>query len=177
MKLARLTAAACAALVAVAGCGADDSAPTQAPTPPPTTLSDKVARSGGPASRGGERTSLGSGLTITVSEAKSFVPTNSASPPAVRAVGFDMAVENDGPAPYKPTLLSLSATANGTATQQVIDSTQGYTGVVGGPEVKPGETLRFSVAFAVPQEKTWVHIGAAPEPGAGSAVTVFSETA
>ncbi|MCG8920050.1 hypothetical protein L6E12_30195 [Actinokineospora sp. PR83] len=176
MKLARLTAAACAALMAVAGCGANDSA-TQTSTSPPTTLSDKVARSGGPASRGGDRTSLGAGLTITVSEAKSFVPTNSASPPAVRAVGFDMAVENDGPAPYKPTLLSLSATANGSATQQVIDSTQGYTGVVGGAEVKPGETLRFSVAFAVPQEKTWVRIGAAPEPGAGSAVTVFSETA
>ena len=176
MKLARLTAAACAVLVVAAGCAADDSTDTSATSQAPT-LSDKVARSGGPASRGGDRTSLGSGLTITVSSAKSFVPTTSASPSAVRAVGFEISVENDGQEPYRPTRLSLAATANGTPTQQVIDSTQGYTGVVGGPEVKPGDTLRFAVAFAVPVEKTWVHIGALTDPDTGASVTVFSETA
>ncbi|OLR89487.1 hypothetical protein [Actinokineospora bangkokensis] len=175
MKLARLTAACASVLVVVAGCAGAEQ--TAAVAPPPTTLSEKALRSGGPSVRGGERTPLGQGLVLTVSAPKSFTPTGSASPPgAARAVGFDMTVENDGQTSYKPALLALEARSDGRATQQVIDTTAGYTGVAGGGELRPGESAHFSVAFAVPQGKAWVHIDARPDPSSSPAVTVFSET-
>ncbi|WP_424184676.1 hypothetical protein ACOBQX_22635 [Actinokineospora sp. G85] len=176
MKLARVVLTSCACVALVAGCsGAPESS---GPSTPSTTatVSEKIARSGGPASRGGERTSLGSGLAITVSTPKSFVPTATASPTASRAVGLEVVVENEGTSAYKPAQLRLLAKVNGESTQQVIDSTQGYSGLGNTGDVQPGDSVRFSVAFAVPADKTWIDVAATPKPDA-AAVSVFRATA
>lgn len=169
MQTVRLVAAACALVAALAGCGAAESS---TPAPDPLGVSDeRAARPGAPA--GGELTALGAGLSIAVSAPKSFVPTPSASPAAARAVGFEMTVRNDGAGPYRPTLLALSAHVGAAKAPQVVDSTQGYSGLVGTAEIAPGQSLRFSVAFAVPAEKTGVRVVAKPDPAATDGVTVF----
>ncbi|GGS43157.1 MULTISPECIES: hypothetical protein [Actinokineospora] len=170
MQTARRAAAACALLAALAGCGA-----AQSSTPPPEQLAPSVERAEPPGSttQGGALTALGRGLSIAVSAPKSFVPTSSASPAAARAVGFEMTVRNDGDTPYRPTLLALTAHVDSQAVKQVVDSTQGYSGLVGTEEIAPGQSMRFSVAFAVPPEKADVRVVAKPDPAAAVAVTVF----
>ncbi|WP_156755721.1 hypothetical protein [Actinokineospora pegani] len=176
MKLAHVVLTSCACVALVAGCGGAQESAAPSTTSTPLTVTEKIARSGGPASRGGERTSLGSGLAITVSTPKSFVPTATASPIAPRAVGLEVVVENEGTSAYKPAQLRLLAKVNGESTQQVIDSTQGYSGLGSTGDVEPGDSVRFSVAFAVPEDKTWIVIAATPKPDA-EAVSVFSTTA
>jgi hypothetical protein len=81
----------------------------------------------------------------------SFTPTDTAYPRAKRAVAIDMEIDNDGSIAFRPAQLSFMATVDGKPAEQVIDSTQGYTGVSGATEeVAPGQTLRFTVAFGVP---------------------------
>ncbi|MGQ0838002.1 hypothetical protein [Actinokineospora sp.] len=171
-----LTALACALLVSLAGCGGGPaySAPVERPT---TGSVAEKARSGGTLSRSGERKVLGNGLSIAISAPKSFVPTASAYPDAPRALGFEITVENDGATAYRPTGLSLAASANGVVAQQVIDSTQGYAGLVGAADVPPGQSVRFSIAFAMPADKATVQISAQPDPAARNLVTVFDGTA
>ncbi|GLZ41048.1 hypothetical protein [Actinokineospora sp. NBRC 105648] len=172
MKTVGLAGALCALLVVLTGCGGGPAYTASADQPAPSTASEELAQSGVPP-RSGERRPLGNGLTITLSAPKSFVPADSAYPEAVRAIGFEMTVVNNGTSAYRPTLLSLSAMANGAKTQQVIDSTQGYSGVVGAADVPPGRSTRFSVAFAVPEEKAEVQVSAQPDPAGATMVTVF----
>ncbi|SDD72908.1 hypothetical protein [Actinokineospora iranica] len=170
-------AAATSALVVVLTTSACGGGPATAQAGASTTTGEKIARSAGPLSRATDRTDLGNGISIVISAPKSFVPTASASPVVPRGVGFDMTLENNGTTPYRPTLLSLSASANGTSIQQVVDSTQGYSGVLGQDEILPGRSARFSVAFAVPAEKAAVRVDAQPDPGHGATVTVFDGVA
>lgn len=171
MQTARRALAACALLAVLAGCGATVTSPQ-----PPVALGSVEERAArpGPQAPAGELTALGDGLSIAVSAPQSFVPTPSASPSAARAVGFEMTVRNEGSDPYRPTLLSLTAHIGAERTQQIVDSTQGYSGVVGTEEIAPGKSLRFSVAFAVPQEKSSVRVLAKLDPAATASVTVFS---
>ncbi|MFC5288993.1 hypothetical protein ACFPM7_18220 [Actinokineospora guangxiensis] len=170
MQTVRRALAACAALAVLAGCGA---AEPDAPARAPLGASDERAALPGAAPAGGELTALGDGLTIAVSAPQSFVPTSSASPAVARAVGFEMTVRNEGAAPYRPTLLALTAHVGADKAQQVVDSTQGYGGLVGAEEISPGQSLRFSIAFAAPAQKTGVRVVAKPDPAATAAVTVF----
>ncbi len=170
-----LAAASCALLVVLTGCGGGPAYSATAQHSSPTA--GEKARAAGPVSRSGDRRELGDGLTIAVSAPKSFVPTASTGSGTPRALGFEMTVENNGTGSYRPTLLSLSAEVNGVVSRQVIDSTQGYTGVVGAADVPPGRSVRFSVAFAVPAEKAAVLVSAQPDPATPTTVTVFSAMA
>ncbi|WP_051385393.1 hypothetical protein [Actinokineospora inagensis] len=166
MKTVGLAAAACALLAVVTGCGSGPSA-----TATPAAGGD-LARAN-TSLRGGEARPLGKGLTLTASAPKPFVPTSGAFPVVSRAVGFEMTVQNDGTAPYAPTLLSLTASTDDGGTKQVIDSAQGYTGVISDDSVQPGRTVHFQVAFAVPTAKTELVITAQPDPAGTEAVIVF----
>ncbi|MGX7827234.1 hypothetical protein ACTG9Q_19310 [Actinokineospora sp. 24-640] len=163
-------AAACVLLAVLAGCGAAESS---TPTSQPLTSAPERAARPGTIAPGGELTALGGGLSIAVSPPTSFVPTTSATPAAARAVGFEMTVRNDGTGPYQPTLLALRASVEARETRQVVDSTQGYSGLVGAEEIAPGQSVRFSVAFAVPERKADIRVQAKPDPAASVAVTVF----
>ncbi|MDQ3576860.1 MAG: hypothetical protein M3443_04505 [Actinomycetota bacterium] len=169
MKTVAMTAAACALLAALTSCGSP--AASEPVSASAGGLSDS-RRSGGLATRGDDRIALADGLFLTISAPKTFVPSDSAEPRARRAVGFEMTLDNDSATNYQPTLLSLTVVADGVEAQRVVDSTQGYTGVVGAAELAPGDGVRFSVAFGVPQE-TSIRLTAQPYRKTTPAVTVY----
>lgn len=175
MPLVRLAVAACVLLVLTA-CGAPqatDDVRQALSTPLPTAAAAERAELG----NDGVIRPLGEGVTLSVSAPTSFTPTDTAYPRAARAVAFELVIDNASDTVYRPAQLSFVATADGVATDQVIDSTQGYTGVVGAiEEVQPGETLRFAVAFGVGKRPCVVRVAVRPESSAQSAIPIFDGT-
>ena len=177
MPVVRLAVAACVLLVLTA-CGAghaadnDGSIGQSLHTPDPTAAAERSDLASGELVR-----SLEEGITLTVSAPTSFTPTETAYPRAARAVAFDLVIVNGSDTVYRPAQLSFVATADGVATDQVIDSTQGYTGVVGAiDEVLPKKKLRFAVAFGVPNSPCTVRVAVRPASSAASAIPIFDGT-
>ncbi len=175
MPVVRLAVAACLLLLTACGAGhaADDGTARQslgAPAP-------SVAAGRSDLSSGERVKSLGEGITLSVSEPTSFTPTATAYPRAERAVAFDVVIDNGSDTVYRPAQLSFVATADGVAADQVIDSTQGYTGVVGAvEEVPPDKTLRFAIAFEVPAKPCTVRVAVRAASSAASAIPIFDGT-
>ncbi|MGB3443679.1 MAG: hypothetical protein WBA97_33505 [Actinophytocola sp.] len=175
MPVVRLAVAACVLLVLTA-CGAghaadndSDSVRQSLRTPAPTAAAERSDLASGGLVR-----SLGEGITLAVSAPTSFTPTDTAYPRAARAVAFELVIDNRSDTVYRPAQLSFVATADGVATDQVIDSTQGYTGVVGAiDEVRPSENLRVAVAFGVPSAPCTVRVAVRPASSATSAIPIF----
>jgi hypothetical protein len=116
-------------------------------------------------------------VTLTIDPPQSFTPTDTAYPRAVRAVAFEMLIDNKSDTIYRPAQLSFVATADGVAAAQVIDSTQGYTGVVGAiDEVLPHQTLRFAIAFGVPEQPCVVRVAVRPASSSANAIPIFDGT-
>jgi hypothetical protein len=91
-------------------------------------------------------------------------------------VAFELVLHNNSDTVYRAAQLSFVATADGAQADQVIDSTQGYTGVVGTvDEVLPSQTLRFAVAFGVPDQPCVVRV-AVRESSAASSIPIFDGT-
>lgn len=87
---------------------------------------------------------------MSVSTPKPFQPSNSAYPRSDRAAAFEITVRNDGPQPYRLSGLGVSATVGGDAAKQLVDPTQGYSGIVdAGKDVPSGRDTRFTLAFAI----------------------------
>ena len=175
MLVVRLAVAACVLLVLTA-CGAgrgSESISQSLGTPSPTAAAE---RSDYLATDGITR-SLGDGVTLSVSAPTSFTPTDTAYPRAARAVAFELVIDNRSGTVYRPAQLSFVATVDGVATDQVIDSTQGYTGVVGAiDQVFPNDSLRFAVAFGVPPGPSVVRVAVRPASSAASAIPIFDGT-
>ncbi len=92
-------------------------------------------------------------------------------------MAFELVIDNRSGTVYRPAQLSFVATADGETTDQVIDSTQGYTGVVGAiDQVLPNDTLRFAVAFGVPDRPCVVRVAVRPASSATSAIPIFDGT-
>lgn len=175
MPVVRLAVAACVLLVLTA-CGAGVSTEDlqqSMHTPSPTVAaprSDYMARDG-------MRMELADEITLSVAAPTSFTPTDTAYPPAARAVAFELVIDNQSDTVYRPAQLQFVATADGSGADQIIDSTQGYTGVVGAiDEVLPRQTLRFAIAFGVPDRPCVVRVAVRPESSAVSAVPIFDGT-
>jgi hypothetical protein len=172
----RLAVAACVLLVLTAcgaGRGSDEAISQSLRTPSPTAAaerSDYLAKDG-------ITRSLGDDITLAVSAPTSFTPTDTAYPRAARAVAFELVIDNKSDTVYRPAQLSFVATVDGEATDQVIDSTQGYTGVVGAiDQVFPKDTLRFAVAFGVPDRPCVVRVAVRPASSAAHAIPIFDGT-
>ncbi len=176
MPVVRLAVAACLLLLTACGAGhaADDPTARQSVGAPDPT----VAAERSDLSSSGERvTSLGEGVTLSVSEPTSFTPTATAYPRAERAVAFDLVIDNGSDTVYRPAQLSFVATADGVTVDQVIDSTQGYPGVVGAiEEVRPDKSLRFAIAFEVPAKPCTVRVAVRAASSAASAIPIFDGT-
>ncbi|HVD87759.1 MAG TPA: hypothetical protein VNB91_02540 [Jatrophihabitantaceae bacterium] len=126
----------------------------------------------------GERHELADGLVVTVSSPRSFVPTEGSTPQAQRAVAFDLTLDNDGTASYRAARLGVAAWVDGAKTAQLVDTTQGYSGTVDpASEVRPGGTLRLSVAFAVGAKREPLRVTVQPAVGESTPVTVFDAVA
>lgn len=92
-------------------------------------------------------------------------------------MAFELVIDNRSDTVYRPAQLSFVATADGLPADQVIDSTQGYSGVTGtNNEVLPSQTLRFSIAFGVPEQPCAVRVAVRPEAAAISAIPIFDGT-
>ena len=172
MLIARLAVGACALLV-LAGCGtghSTESVPTK-PTSTPTAAAERSDYR----SSDGMRKSLGDGVVLTVSAPKSFTPTDTAYPRVPRAVAFEMVVDNGSAIAFRPAQLTFVAIVEGRQAEQVIDSTQGYIGVSGTTdEVPPDESLRFAVAFAVPEHPCAVEVSVRPDGVESTAIGLFA---
>lgn len=175
MLVVRLAVAACVLLVLTA-CGAGqgtNEAKQSLRTPSPTAAAERSDH----LAKGSVVKSLDDDITLTVSAPRSFTPTDTAYPKAARAVAFELLIDNRSDTVYRPAQLSFVATVDGAATDQVIDSTQGYTGVVGAIEqVLPSQTLRFAVAFGVPDRPCAVRVAVRPESTSVSTIPIFDGT-
>lgn len=166
-----------AALVGLAACGA--------PTPPGTTALNDI---GGPALHGeptpaqrivdfGGQYRFDDGITISVSTPKSFRPSAAAYPRSGRAVAFEISIANDGSQPYRLSGLWVSATVGGSATKQVVDPTQGYSGIVdAGKDLASGRDVRVTLAFAVAEQPAEMLLSLRPTANS-SVIAVYTGSA
>ncbi|RZS34090.1 hypothetical protein EV193_110240 [Herbihabitans rhizosphaerae] len=162
-----LAIVACALLPVLASC--DSGSPQAAAQPQPT-----VTAASAPA-RFGDRRELDR-LIISMSTPRSFVPSETAYPRKPRALAFEMTIENHRNTPYRPSQLLVSATGDARPLEQVIDTAQGYTGVVSaGEAIPPGQSVRVTLAFAVPEGKVTVRISVQPDVPAGGVPAVFAD--
>jgi hypothetical protein len=172
----RLAAAGCGLLL-LAGCGAG-AVPDATPQLQPLSARSSSASTGAaePSGRADDQRVRVNGLAIAISAPKPFTPTHSAYPRTPRAVAFEMIIDNEGEAAYQPSQLAVTMMCNGAAAQQVIDSTQGYTGLVTTEEVRPGQSVRFALAFAVPPQRTEVRLMVQPSATDGGRITLYTGT-
>lgn len=139
-----------AALVGLAACGA--------PSPPGVARNDagNPAIQGAPAQPAEQMLAFGAqyrfadGITVSVSTPKAFQPSSSAYPQSARAAAFEITIRNDGAQPYQLSGLAVSATLDGDTAKQLVDPTQGYSGIVDADkDVPPGRDASFTLAFAI----------------------------
>ncbi|WP_236794888.1 hypothetical protein [Amycolatopsis sp. GM8] len=170
-----------AALIGLAACGA--------PVPSGTAARDDLGNSvGSPALQAapapaqqivdfGGQYRFDDGLTITVSTPKSFRPSTNAYPHSDRAVAFEIAIANGGSQPYRLSGLSVSATVGGSSAKQVVDPTQGYSGIVdAGKDLPTGRDVRVTVAFAVAEQPAEMRMSLRPT-ATSSVVAVYCGSA
>ncbi|MET8849362.1 hypothetical protein [Amycolatopsis sp. NPDC004625] len=113
-----------------------------------------------------------SGLTISVGSPTSFRPSPSAYPQSPRGAAFDVELTNEGSTTYKLSGLAVTATAAGAPVKQVVDTTQGFTGITdAGKDVLPGRSVHLTLAFAVPQEPAQLRLQLRPSATETTAVT------
>jgi hypothetical protein len=143
------------------GAGADDTMPDDPDDPMPDD--DAV------------RAPLGKGVELTATAPTTFTPTDTAYPKASRAIALDLELDNGGTIAFRPTQLAFEATVDGKPAAQVIDSTQGYNGISSAAdELAPDQTLRFSVAFAVPEKSCSVRVWVRPDSAAPEQIELYT---
>lgn len=150
MRTVGLAAAACALLALASGCGADVMNSANATEVNRVAPPAAAAAADQPA-RFGDRRDAGDSLFVTVSAPKTFVPGDTAYPRAPRAAAFEIALDNQGSRMYRPSQLVVKvATADGKQVVPLVDTAQGYTGVIGSEPLQPTRSTRLTLAFALP---------------------------
>ncbi|MDT7728322.1 MAG: hypothetical protein QOI21_4898 [Actinomycetota bacterium] len=148
----RLVFALCALLAAVA-CGVQVQASSAPAALGPVPEVQEAVKTPPDMLKFGVGHTFADGVAITVSVPKSFQPSPTAYPASARAAAFEIEVLNSGPEPYRLSGFTVAATVGGTQAIQVVDSTQGFTGVIdAGKDVAPGVSVRMNLAFAVPPQ-------------------------
>ena len=113
-----------------------------------------------------------SGLTVSVGSPQSFKPSSSAYPQSPRGAAFDVQLTNAGATTYKLSGLTVTATTEGAAVKQVVDTTQGFTGITdAGKDVLPGRSVHVTLAFAVLQDQTQLRLRIRPSTTEEAVVT------
>ncbi|MEU3273203.1 hypothetical protein ABZ639_20395 [Saccharomonospora sp. NPDC006951] len=164
------------ALLALTACGApsadDDPAGSTAgiTTTGPSSAAPMTAAPAAPASiEFGSDHRFPSGLVVSVSEPKLFRPSDSAYPRSERAAAFGIAIYNETEQPYRLSSLSVRATVSEEEAQQVVDATQGYTGIVDADrDLPPGAMVRVTLAFAMPSKSCPVVLTVRPDTATGT---------
>jgi hypothetical protein len=112
----------------------------------------------------GKQVLFDSGLSVTVSMPKLFQPSPSAYPRSERAAAFEVTVNNGSNQSYRLSGLAVEAEVAGEQMKQVVDPTQGISGIVdAGKDVPPGRHIRVTVAFAVAPEPAPLRLKLRPD--------------
>lgn len=148
----KLMLAACALFAAVA-CGVQVQAGSAPAALGPVPEVQQAVKAPADTLKFGVGHTFADGVAITVSAPKSFQPSPAAYPASARAAAFEIEVTNASSEPYRLSSFSVAATVAGTQAIQVVDSTQGFNGVIdAGKDVAPGRSVRMNLAFAVPPQ-------------------------
>ncbi|GAA1203689.1 hypothetical protein [Prauserella alba] len=192
MRKGRPALAVCA-LLALTGCGAEPVTPEGGAAVPPGTTSrvpmsetrahETRPHETGPHEKPAPRAVLfggdyrfGSGLIVNVSEPKTFTPSDSAFPDADRAAAFTLTVRNETDTAYRLSQLSVRATSGDKRAPQVVDPTQGYTGIVDADRDLPaGDRVDLPYAFAVPAHRAPVELTVCPDTSGGAEATYHGQ--
>lgn len=144
-----LALAACVLLFGVSGCGSDPAG--YAAGPPRTESPEVMMRSSGPSElRFGQPHRFSDGLSVTVSEPKTFVPSRVAYPRAARAVAFQIVIRNDADRLYRLSGMSITLAADGEPVQEIVDAAQGFHGITNDTDIAPTRQVLLTLAYAVP---------------------------
>ncbi len=120
----------------------------------------------------GNRFTFLNGLSVTVSPPKSFTPSKTAYPEAPRAVAFEIVIQNGTEWPYHLSDLSITTWVGGEESPELIDTTQGYNGIVDiSAEVPVSRKTRMTLAYAADRREDDVRLKIRPTPNATAAVT------
>lgn len=158
----------CALLAGIAGCGASaeegagpgaENAESAA-----ASASSPAAEQAGSSERAfGQPYTFPSGLSVTVSRPKPFTPSKTAYPSAPRAVGFEISLKNGTDQPYTLSEISISTLVDGELSPEMIDSTQGYSGIVDlGTQVSGHHKIRLTLAYVAKPEVTSISLRLRP---------------
>jgi hypothetical protein len=113
-----------------------------------------------------------SGITVSVAQPKSFMPSETAYPQAARAVAFEISIYNGSNRPYRLSNLGVTATVASTPAKQVMDATQGFNGIVDADrDIPPQRNVRLTLAFAVPAEPSPLSLELRPNRAAEATAT------
>lgn len=169
MRKPALAAAACVLIISMSGCGAGVAENSAASSDVPfgssasTSGTSQVDEGEQPF---GERHQFASGLSVSVSQPRSFRPSRSAYPEAERAVAFEITIRNDSERPFQLSEMSVTASVNGTAIREIVDPERGLRGMIGaGEDIAPGRRVRITLAFAVTDDPTSLYLTLQPDPG------------
>lgn len=120
----------------------------------------------------GDQFTFLNGLSITVSRPKSFTPSETAYPKAPRAVAFEVVINNGTEWPYHLSDLSITTWVDGEQSPELIDTTQGYNGIVDiSTEVPVASKARMTLAYAATRKAGAVRLKVRPNPDATATVT------
>ncbi|MFD9704808.1 hypothetical protein [Lentzea sp. NPDC059081] len=175
MKFAKTAAGLCL-LLAVAGCAG----PSVAVTPDENLTVEQRAEtpSASRAAAFGTQRVWASGLSVVVSAPRSLTPSETAIPPAKRTAVFTITVYNGSKASYRPSQLSVRATADGNPAAELVDSVQGLNGLAAAvAEVPPGRDTQIQLAFAVSESPAQMQLTIQPGGQGQDAPTVFEGNA
>ncbi|MPY78333.1 MAG: hypothetical protein GEV04_07525 [Actinophytocola sp.] len=124
----------------------------------------------------GDQFTFGNGLSITVSRPTSFTPSKTAYPEAPRAVAFEIVIDNGTEWAYYLSDLSITAWVGGEESPELIDTTQGYNGIVDiSTEVPVASKTRMTLAYAAERDTDMVRLRIRPKPDTSATVTYVGQ--
>lgn len=166
-----LAAASCVLVLSgLTGCGSD--APDGYAGGPTRDESSAVVmeKIGSSQLRFGQPHRFADGLSITVSEPKSFTPTKAAYPRADRAVAFQILVHNSSNRIYRLTGMSITVAADGAPADEIVDAAMGFNGMTD-TDLHPSSGTLVSLAYAVPTDAAELTLTL--HPGAEGTASAF----
>ena len=113
----------------------------------------------------GDQYTFHNGLTVRVSRPTSFTPSKTAYPNAYRAIAFEIVIVNGTEWPYHLSDLSITTSIGGEESAELIDTTQGYNGIVDiSAEVPVASKTRMTLAYVAPRQPDDIRLAFRPDP-------------
>lgn len=154
----------CLATLVATGCGHGTSAEAEQQPPSPDVAT--TAPSDTERTQFGDTHRFADGLTVSVSRARPFTPSDTAYPSVDHAIRVDVVLRNDGDRAYRRTGLAITASIDGASCREIIDSTQGIYGHSSETDrdLAVGRKTRLIVAFEAAEDGRQARVDVQPRP-------------